>query len=231
MRQEITRISPRRFFWLPPLFLILVFSSSCEQAPADAFLKNKVRDCRVPVHYRAPGNMDHVAVVGDFNNWDPGAHPLQDDDGDHDYFGLLDLPPGAYHYAIWVDGYVFPDVVNPLSHFDDQQIEQSYLLVDDCSAAAWRVDSLHASAHGEVVGTFEFLSGASQAPLDFDSLAVRLNGELRFDADFEVEDGKLAVRFQGLKQSRYVFELQAQDQAGQLAQTWRTVLWVEEEAL
>ncbi len=227
MLQEITRISPRRFFWFLPL-LLTFFLAGCQKSPQVTEIEWKSRDCRVPMHYRAPGNMDHVAVVGDFNNWDPAAHPLQDPDGDQDYFGLLDLPPGAYHYAIWVDGYTFADITNPLSHFDDQSIEHSYVVVEDCSQPAWDALSLVADASGSIEASFDFLTGQMGSGLDLDSLTLSLNGEEFSESAIEAVDGSLQISLHGLAHGRYVFELRAQDLDGLWTKTWRSVVWVEE---
>ncbi|HUQ14949.1 MAG TPA: isoamylase early set domain-containing protein [Gemmatimonadales bacterium] len=45
-----------------------------------------------------------VAVVGDFNNWDPAATPLRPS-GDHGTWVVeLRLKPGRYHYTFLIDG-------------------------------------------------------------------------------------------------------------------------------
>jgi hypothetical protein len=45
-----------------------------------------------------------VAVVGDFNNWDPAATPLRPT-GDHGTWVVeLRLKPGRYHYTFLIDG-------------------------------------------------------------------------------------------------------------------------------
>jgi 1,4-alpha-glucan branching enzyme len=44
-----------------------------------------------------------VSIVGDFNGWDPAAHPLaRGNDGW--WTRDLDLPPGTYQYLVAVDG-------------------------------------------------------------------------------------------------------------------------------
>lgn len=44
-----------------------------------------------------------VAVVGDFNGWDPGRTPLERHDSGL-WSTTLTLPPGRYHYMFLVDG-------------------------------------------------------------------------------------------------------------------------------
>jgi hypothetical protein len=65
--------------------------------PADASA-----DAR-PVRLRlaAPAS-SRVAVVGDFNDWDPAATPLRRDGGT--WIVELRLKPGRYHYTFLIDG-------------------------------------------------------------------------------------------------------------------------------
>jgi len=59
---------------------------------------------------RAPA-AERVAVVGDFNGWDPTAEPLRSVDEGW-WETDLSLPAGVYQYAFWVDGQLVtpPDV-------------------------------------------------------------------------------------------------------------------------
>jgi hypothetical protein len=75
----------------------LADSSGVEAAPATG-------DAR-PVYLRldAPAS-SRVAVVGDFNDWDPAATPLRPT-GDHGTWVVeLRLKPGRYHYTFLIDG-------------------------------------------------------------------------------------------------------------------------------
>ena len=47
-------------------------------------------------------NADQVAVVGNFNAWEPT--PLSDEDGDGIWTANIALPPGRYEYAFVIDG-------------------------------------------------------------------------------------------------------------------------------
>jgi 1,4-alpha-glucan branching enzyme len=53
-----------------------------------------------------------VAVVGDFNGWDPHAHPLKKGK-DGDWKATLRLKPGMYEYIFVVDGEWREDPLNP----------------------------------------------------------------------------------------------------------------------
>jgi hypothetical protein len=45
-----------------------------------------------------------VAVVGDFNDWDPAATPLRPTGDDGTWVVELRLKPGRYHYTFLIDG-------------------------------------------------------------------------------------------------------------------------------
>ncbi|HUG55137.1 MAG TPA: glycogen-binding domain-containing protein [Vicinamibacteria bacterium] len=49
-----------------------------------------------------------VSVVGDFNDWDAGRHPLRCSPSGL-WEGQVPLPPGRYGYAFDVDGTLRPD--------------------------------------------------------------------------------------------------------------------------
>lgn len=44
-----------------------------------------------------------VSLVGDFNGWDPAAHPMRRTP-DQAWFITVELPHGHHRYAFWVDG-------------------------------------------------------------------------------------------------------------------------------
>ena len=64
--------------------------------------KKEVKSKRVAFSLEAP-QVERVSVAGDFNHWNPAAHPLK-----RDKKGVwkiwLYLPPGTYEYRFWVDG-------------------------------------------------------------------------------------------------------------------------------
>jgi hypothetical protein len=61
---------------------------------------------------RSPG-ATRVALVGDFNNWDPQRTPLRPTDRQGEWAVSLPLPPGVYAYAYVVDGHLQPDLDAP----------------------------------------------------------------------------------------------------------------------
>ena len=45
-----------------------------------------------------------VAVAGDFNGWDPSGTTLVNQDGQGNFVGTVNLPPGSHEYMFVVDG-------------------------------------------------------------------------------------------------------------------------------
>ena len=61
-----------------------------------------------PVTFKYPGSaLAPVGLVGSFNHWDPGAHPLQCTDGE--WRITIYLPPGTYLYAFAIGGRIVRD--------------------------------------------------------------------------------------------------------------------------
>ncbi len=60
------------------------------------------RRSRVTMRYSVP-HATTVAVVGDFNDWNPAATPLRPAGGDR-WCAVLLLDPGRYEYRLVVDG-------------------------------------------------------------------------------------------------------------------------------
>ena len=57
---------------------------------------------QVRLHLSAPASS--VAVVGDFNDWDPAATPLRPTKESGVWSVELQLKPGRYHYTFLIDG-------------------------------------------------------------------------------------------------------------------------------
>ncbi len=77
---------------------------------------------------RAPGS-SQVSVVGDFNNWDPGANPLTTRAGGV-WATTIPLGPGRYNYAFVVDGVAWrPGDADPLALGEDFGTPTSVVMV------------------------------------------------------------------------------------------------------
>ncbi len=71
-----------------------------------------------------------VSVIGDFNNWDPAASPLRQENGSGTWTVIVPLPAGRHEYAFLVDGeYWLPDPAAPRTTKDDFDRMNSIMLV------------------------------------------------------------------------------------------------------
>jgi hypothetical protein len=78
----------------------------------------------------APG-ASRVALVGDFNDWDPDTTPLRQADDGHMWTVELPLAPGRHTYAFVVDGNRWvQDESAPLAPEDEFGVRNSVVLVE-----------------------------------------------------------------------------------------------------
>ena len=73
--------------------------------------KKKIRRRKVLMRFFAPG-AGEVILMGDFNQWDPGTHPMNKK-GEGFWERVLMLPLGRYEYKFLVDGKWENDPKNP----------------------------------------------------------------------------------------------------------------------
>jgi hypothetical protein len=86
------------------------------------------RTRQVQLRLAAPAG--HVAVVGDFHDWDPAATPLRPTDNPGIWTVELRLKPGRYHYSFLLDGRRWVrDPVQPPAAESDFGAPMSVLMV------------------------------------------------------------------------------------------------------
>ncbi len=88
-----------------------------------------VKKFRVFFKYNARYETKSVDVVGDFNQWKPGAAKLSDTDNDNVWDGYIDLPAGEYEYKFLIDGCDYKLDPNSSSIVPRDGIENSVLSV------------------------------------------------------------------------------------------------------
>lgn len=76
----------------------------------------------------APGASD-VSLVGDFNQWHPGATPLRPAGDGRTWVVQLALPPGRHVYAFVVDGKIVPDPDATRAADDDFGVPSSVAII------------------------------------------------------------------------------------------------------
>ena len=69
-----------------------------------------------------------VSIVGDFNQWEPKAHPMHKDESGV-WTQILALAPGRYEYRIHADGQWLNDPKNPLTCANCFGTENNVLVV------------------------------------------------------------------------------------------------------
>ena len=94
---------------IPPYLItivavVLAAVSCAERPPADTVTTGTDGEVQVTFTYRPEGQPGEVCLAGSFNNWDPGADRMNDDDGDGIYEITLPLDPGGYQYKFVIDG-------------------------------------------------------------------------------------------------------------------------------
>jgi 1,4-alpha-glucan branching enzyme len=78
--------------------------NSRQNRPAGTLNRYSAKRVSVPVNFvcYAPG-ANQVALIGDFNDWQPNAHPMKKQP-DGAWMIQLQLSHGHHQYLFWVDG-------------------------------------------------------------------------------------------------------------------------------
>ena len=72
-------------------------------SPVQPFCPNNLAEITFTMQADA-SQVESIAVVGDFNDWDPDRNPLLDENGDGLWTATLSLEPGRYEYMFILDG-------------------------------------------------------------------------------------------------------------------------------
>ncbi len=201
-------------------------AAGCGQAGAPA--PGRERDCRPTLFHRAVGSPGRVALVGDFNLWDPQATPLADPDGDGVYALRPALAPGWHQYRLWQDGQTFLDPWNPLTLFDAQGQENSAVEVADCGRPAFELARLEASPAGDLDLEVGFLRARGGPGLDPSRCQLALDGASQAWTVGPAGDG-LVAGLTGLAPGKHRLTLQGADLDGAEAEPLALPFWVEPE--
>jgi len=69
---------------------------------AEAALQEVTKNQQVTFRLKAP-SVKEVILMGDFNAWDAGSHPMEKDESGIWKVSMM-IPPGKYEYKLLVDG-------------------------------------------------------------------------------------------------------------------------------
>jgi transposase InsO family protein len=145
--QRVTGLSPA---WLAAAALVLMFAGGMVgwtlrsrlsdrpgpggDLPPDFSSLSSTSEVRIVRFVLAAPRASRVTVVGDFNDWDPGATPMRRRTAGA-WVASIPLPPGRHVYAFIVDGDRWvPDPAAPLAPEDGFGIRNSVIVVGESDA-------------------------------------------------------------------------------------------------
>ena len=110
-------------FWTP----LAVAAGLCVAVGLARF-KSTRDDAQVRFSLSAP-SARHVALVGDFDGWNPAAHPMRRDPAGDQWIVDVRLPPGRHVFAFSVDGGLRADPSAARAVEDDFGVPNSVIVV------------------------------------------------------------------------------------------------------
>jgi glycosidase len=206
------------------LVLVLVLEAGCG---GDATPPGPERDGSFVAWYQAAGPVRQVALVADFNDWDPLATRLTPAGENGLYAVRVSPPAGLHRYRLVADGVEALDPYNPLTLIDDDGREASAMRIPDCTRPAWEVLSVRVNPQGEATIDLRFLRARSQRPLDPRSLVTSGFGAQVPARVIDAASGRLTVRVLGLPTGKHRLRVAAKDTAGVAAEPLQVPFWVE----
>jgi neopullulanase len=211
----------------PAVRLLLALAAAGVAACGDgASTPGETRDCSFVAFYQSDSTAlpQRVAVVGDFNDWNPDALAMAPTGQPGLYYAVLDPEPGWHTYRVWVDGETALDGFNPLTLLGDDDQEASAMRIPDCAAPGLEVRSLAATGSG-LAAEVAFLRARGGAALDRGTLAATVDG-----APAAATAGALdviAVGASGLAAGKHRLRLAARDRDGAAAEALEVPFWTE----
>ena len=189
--------------------------------------------CETSFHYSPSATVDGVRLVGEFNNWDSSATPL-DEWTEGQWSTSMRLPPGTHAYRFveyteWEYDGALVEVCDPsadlaicdASTFADRDWAQectngsidcdSMIQVPDCHSPQIHIQNVNVNrAEGHVELSFRAVPGTEGDP----NLSVQvLVGGVSVEAT--EADGLFHVEQSGLEPGRIQFDLQVTDDSGE----------------
>ena len=218
------------FIFLALITSVALFGCDEEAPTRDASSSGRIRDCRVPVFFSPDRSVETLAVVGDYNDWGRGAEPLHDADGDGVFAAVIDPGEGLQRYRISADGTAYLDPYNPLTMFGFGGSEHSVVRVPGCDVPELRVESMAASAEGDVGVSLEFWRAVGGAALQKNGVRASL---LRHGQGVEVEylgaQGEdISLKIKSLPPGKYTLQVSALDADEKTSAPLLLPFWIEE---
>ncbi len=206
-------------------FALVCAFVSCDSEKADD--DPYMRDCRLHVSFD-PGQNDveRVFVEGDFNLWKPADIELSKDE-DGIFRKTLELDPGEYLYSLRYDGKLAIDGGNPLTMFDQDEYERSYIKIADCSMPALRIDKSEVSG-GILNARAVFLKASDGSLLDAQSVTAKIKGGESLQVKASPDPGIVLIEGELSVGKSHVI-LEAADENSAEAESVDFAVWNEDE--
>ncbi len=99
----IPRVSLKWAAALGTAMVVAVMGFNLYFSPVQPICTNNLSEITFTLQADA-SQVKSIAIVGDFNDWDPKRNPLNDENGDGVWTTTLKLEPGRYEYMFILDG-------------------------------------------------------------------------------------------------------------------------------
>ncbi|MBL8603643.1 MAG: glycosyl hydrolase [Myxococcales bacterium] len=189
-----------------------------------------VRSCRTVFTYNLGRSARSVAVAGEWNQFSPTATPMNDSGNTGVYRAEVDLAAGDYGYKFVVDGTQWGNDPERIAIKYVGGVENSRVVVPDCTRPALQVISQSATADGVIELEVQYVDGADRrgpAPEGVTVSTVPSTGAMAA-LQFDRTTGRARVRLTGLTPTRYSFRFNARSLSGQQAEPLFVPMWVEQ---
>ena len=219
------------------MFLLWLIVGGCGDAPKDQTEIHQPTSwdglCETSFHDSPSSAVDEVRIVGEFNDWNPSAHAMNEwTDGQ--WSTSIRLPPGPHSYRFveyteWIEDGASIEVCDPTadlaicddSTFADQQWDQectatstdcdSMILVPQCNQPQIHIQNVDVNrTNGHVEVLFKAQPGSEGAPEI--SVAISVN---EMPVEHTEEDGVFHVEHSTMEPGRIQFNIMATDGAGE----------------
>jgi len=202
----------------------LVFAS-CSSEEGEELSLNPTMNCKACFEYNN-STEDSVFVIGDFNNWNKEGYRLNLNTATNKLELSVPLGGGDYAYRFVVGDEEVLDSSNPLTTYDRNNTEQSWLIQPDCTIPALQVASIK-NADNEFEASIQFVAADGGVECDPDSIEIQIEPETEYKYSYDTNSNVILLSVSAEK-GKYVFSVTAKDKSGTSTETLRLPFWLAE---